>query len=189
MAHPSLEELCPISGLLLFLHSPALSALVLVLMGRSFPWPCTRGSPTMGTDLCQTRQQEMLMGSRGILGSFRGFHGSPCPGSVLAAAALPSWGQQVGDQQGPALLPPVLCLSDLPARSEGLERLAQPLCAGRGVPRSGKDCRRAAPSRMVPSQPEGLPCVTKAGCCPWSSVASPCSPLVAFGDNDATASR
>lgn len=69
-----------------------------------------------------------------------------------------------------------------PAHSESLERLAQPLCAGRGGPRSGKECRRAAPFRMVPSQPEWLPCVTEPGCCPWS-------PLVAFGDNDATASR
>lgn len=75
------------------------------------------------------------------------------------------------------------------AHSEGLERLAQPLSAGRGVQGSGKEHRHAAPFRMVPSQPEWLPCVTEPGCCPWSSVASPCSPSVPFGDNDATALR
>lgn len=46
-----------------------------------------------------------------------------------------------------------------------------------------------SPFPYVPSQPEWLPCVTEPGCCPWSGVAWPCSPLVAFGDNDATASR
>lgn len=76
-----------------------------------------------------------------------------------------------------------------PAHSEGLERLAQPLCAGTGVQGSGKENRRATPFRMVLAQPEWLPCVTKPGCCPWSSVASPCSPSVAFGDNEATALR
>lgn len=112
VAHPSLEELCPIPGLLLFLHSPALSALLPLLMGRSFPCPCTRGSPTMGTEPCQTRQQEVLMGEQGNPWLFPWF---PCVQVVLAAAALPSWGQQVGHQQGPALLPPVLCLPDPPA--------------------------------------------------------------------------
>lgn len=70
---------------------------------------------------------------------------------------------------------------------EGLERLFQPLRAGRRVHGSGKEHRQATPFLMVPSQPERLPCVTKPGCCPWSRVALPCSPLVAFGDNDGTA--
>lgn len=60
-----------------------------------------------------------------------------------------------------------------PAHSEGLERLAQPLCAGRGVQGSGKKHWCATPFLMVPSQPEWLPCVTEPGCCPWSSVALP----------------
>lgn len=115
VAHPSLEESFPISGLLPFLCSPALSALVPLLMGRSFSWTCTRGSPTTGTELCQTRQQEMLMGEWGnpwlfswflwftvsilsfgscspaFLGSAGGRPAGPCSASTYPLPFRPSW--------------------------------------------------------------------------------------------------
>lgn len=137
-----------------FLLSPALAVLVPLLMGTSFPWPCTRGSPTMGTGLCQSRQEEMLLGEQGNPWLFPWFLWlTLCPGSVSAAAALPSWGQQVGAQQAPALLPPVLCLSDPPGVPCTLGRAGEarpaPVC-WQGSPGLWQGARLCNPSPYGP---------------------------------------
>lgn len=175
MAHPSLEESFTIPGLLLFLCSPALfvnGKILFLALHQGQPHDGDRAVPNQATGDADGGAGESLalsMVSVVHCVQARFWQLQPClPGvsrwetsRVLLCFHLSSAFQT---------------LLVKPAHSAALERLAQPLCAGRGVQGSGKEHRRATPFLMVSSQPEQLPCVTEPGCCPWSSVASPCSP-------------